>query len=91
MKKVNPDVLMNWWLGKYHNTSLTEVIATHSEETLHSPEWFKLYPVTEEQYEEWKAWAKEYVRKETKCSKKTVDRGWGWIDLQTAPYVIIKD
>lgn len=87
MKKVDDDVLMDWWLNKYHNTSIKEVVATHPVEVLMSSDWFKLYPVTQEQYDEWVKWAKGYIKKETKLSTKMVDRNFWSVELNCSPYV----
>lgn len=91
MKKVNPDDLVNWWLDKYHNTNLTEVLK-------HNPEWkdnpnehtrdfYRKYEVTQEQHDEWQEWAKEYVREITKLSKKMINHSWPGIYLNCAPNV----
>lgn len=87
MKKADRNVLLNWWLEKYHNTSIDEVIKTHPKEVLESPDWFKLYPCTQEQCDEWEEWGKKYVKKETKCSNSMLEKGWGLVFLDCAPYV----
>ena len=86
MKKVNRNDLLNGWL-KYHNTTIEEVISTHSKEWGESPDWFKDYPCTQEQSDEWVVWAKDFIRKETKCSKYLLERGWPLVYLDCAPYV----
>ena len=75
MRPISRYTLLNGWL-KYHNTTVEEIIKTLPEDTLKSPEWFSLYKVTQEQHDEWVKWAKDYVRKETKISKRLLDREW---------------
>ena len=78
---------LNWWLKKYHNTSVEEVIETHDKETLESPDWFKLYPVTQQQHDAWEKWARKQFKKEHRLTDKGVDRYWGFTYLDVAPYV----
>jgi hypothetical protein len=89
MKQVNETDLFNLWLTPYHNTTVEEVIAKHPKEVLQNPSWFKLYPVTQEQHDEWVINAKALVKKVTKMSNKFLDRQWGFIYLQVSPYVTI--
>ena len=81
------DDYLNWWLSKYHNTNVEEVINTHDKETLSSPNWFKLYPVTQEQHDEWEKWAKATYKKENRLNKAMLNRSWGFVYLDVAPYV----
>lgn len=90
MKQVNREELLNGWL-KYHNTTVEEVIKKHPKEVLDSPEWFKLYPCTQEQCDEWEKWAKEYTRKITKVSKQYLNKFWWSINLDCSPYVKPKE
>lgn len=83
MKTVDIDDLRNGWL-KYHNTNVDEVLLKHPEEAK-TPKWYELYAVTQEQHDEWEKWAKEYVRKTCKVSKKLVEHDWCWIHLDAAP------
>jgi len=91
MKQVDRTVLLDWWLQKYHNTNCSEVIRLHPKEVLESPDWFKLYPVTEEQEQEWIKWAKSYIKKETKMSKLLLERQWPYVYLDCSPYVKKED
>lgn len=86
MKKIDRNDLLNGWL-KYHNTTAEEVIKNHPKEVLQSPEWFKLYPCTQEQHDEWVLWAKDFIKKQTKMSKKMIDREWWVVYLDCSPYV----
>lgn len=86
MRKVNREDLLNGWL-KYHNTTVAEVITKHPKEVLDSPDWFKLYPCTQEQHDEWLTWAKEYTKKVTGIRGLLFDKSWGFVYLDCAPYV----
>ena len=86
MKQVSREDLLNGWL-KYHNTTVEEVIKTHPKEVLENPDWFKLYPCTQQQHDEWVTWAKAYTKKVTTYPKPIIERGWGLIYLDCAPYV----
>ena len=46
------------------------------------------YAVTQEQYDEWEKWAKEYTKKVTKISKNLLERSWWSICLNTSPQII---
>ena len=82
---VSGDDIINGWL-RYHGTTVQEVVEKHPEEAK-SGEWFDLYPVTQEQHDQWEDWAKEYIRKKTKFSKKRIERGWGLTYLYAAPKI----
>ena len=86
MKKPNEEDLLNGWL-KYHNTSVEEVKERYSDDELMNGRFYDLFPVTQEQHDEWKVWAKEYIRRTTKYPKKLIDRAWAFIYLDTAPKV----
>jgi len=86
MKKANREDLLNGWL-KYHNTTVVEVISKHPKEVLESSDWFKLYPCTQEQCDEWVVWAKKHIKEITKYPKRIIERGWGLVYLDCAPYV----
>ena len=80
--------LKDLWLKKYHNTTSEELIKKHPKEVLMSPDWFKLYPCTQEQHDEWVIEAKALIKQKTKYSKKFIDRYWGLTYLNSSPYVI---
>ena len=88
MKKVNREDLINGWL-RYHNTNVDEVLKKHTRDKLLSPDWLKLYPCTQEQYNEWETWAKEHTRKVTKLSNRMINKAWWSVVLDCAPYVKI--
>ena len=91
MKKVNSEDLINWWLGKYHNTSLGEILEETPEwkenPDKHTRDFYDKYRVTQEQHDEWLEWAKDYTKKVTKIKGKMFDRSWGFVYLQCAPSI----
>jgi hypothetical protein len=85
--------LLNWWLKKYHNTSLEEVFKLHPDWTNDNPEYsshifYEAYQVTQEQHDEWQAWALEAFRKNFKLSKKLAERSFAYTYLNTSPMVL---
>jgi hypothetical protein len=83
--KTTRDDILNGWL-KYHNTNVKEVVEKYPEE-IKSPEWFKLFPCTQEQCDEWENWAKDLLKKKDKLKNWEIDRMWGFIYLDCSPYV----
>lgn len=83
--KTTRDDILNGWL-KYHNTNVDEVVEKYPEE-IKSPEWFKLFPCTQEQCDEWENWAKDLLKKKDKLKNWEIDRMWGFIYLDCSPYV----
>ena len=96
-KQIDIIELLDWWLGKYHNTSMNQVEEDH-------PEWFNItdlskkaeatrefyatYKVTQEQHDEWVKWAKEHIRKKLRLSKAYLDNAWWGVYLNSSPSVI---
>jgi len=91
MKKVDPRDLIDWWLTKYHNTTLKEVEDTHPEwmedPQKHTRDFYQTYAVTKEQHDEWETWAKEYTKKITKIKGRIFDKSWCWVYLDVAPSI----
>lgn len=88
-KKIDGNILINYWLSKYHNTNVVEVAQKYPEE-IKTGKWFHLYSVTQEQHDEWEKWAKEYAKNELKISNKMLNHDWPWIYLDTSPTVKIQ-
>jgi hypothetical protein len=78
-----------WWLKKFHNTTIKEVGEKHPEECK-SGKWFALYPCTDEQYAEWKEWAVKQAAKDNGISIKHAQLGFWSIDLDCGPTVLTK-
>lgn len=94
-KKVNQDDLVNWWLEKYHNTTLDKVLEDNPEwkgtPSNHTRDFYNKYAVTQEQHDEWEIWAKDYTKKVTKVNKSVFKNTWPWVYLNTAPNIIKHD
>lgn len=87
MKKPDKEELLDMWLTKYHNTNVQELIAKHPKEVLESPEWFKLYPVIEQQHDEWVKECKQLLRSKYKMPKWMIEKGWWSIYLDCSPSI----
>jgi hypothetical protein len=93
MKELTEEHLIDWWLNKYHNTSLKKIREEHPEWGDHNPEYtshifYDAYPVTQEQHDEWCEWAKKEVKKYFKLSKIGLNKSFGFIYLNTSPKVM---
>ena len=84
--KLTLEILINLWMTKIYNTTIQEE-QNKNPELFTTSEWYKQYPVTEQQHDEWEIEAKEVFRKFTKLSKKLVDRYWGFTYLNSSPYI----
>ena len=84
--KHDADFYREWWLKKYHNITVEEVVEKYPEE-IKSPDWFKLFPCTEKQYDEWKEWAIKEAAKDNGISLKWAKKHFWSIELNCAPYV----
>lgn len=78
--------LQEWWLKKYFNKTVQDVIKEHPED-VHSPEWFKHYQVTQEQYDEWEDWAINAIAKDKNLGYNYVKNNWGFVSLDAAPMI----
>lgn len=85
-KQIDGNFLVNGWM-KHHNTTIEDVFRDHPEYHLDNRQFYLDYSVTQEQYDEWVIWAKEQIKKVTKLSNKTIDHGWSWVYLNTAPHI----
>lgn len=77
--------LLNWWLKKYHDTDVNEILEKYPEECK-DPRWFKMFPVTKKQHDEWYDWAISMMSKKLKISKHLVKRKFAFDYLDCAPY-----
>jgi hypothetical protein len=78
------DDLINWWLRKYHNTSITE-LAEKEPELVKTSAWYEKYAVTAEQHDEWYEWAIDSLSKQNKWSKKRTKSEFAFPYLNAAP------
>jgi hypothetical protein len=79
--------LINLWMTKYYNTTIQEELLKNPSEVMQSSDWYRLYPVTQQQHDEWEVEAKEVYRKYLKLKKSVVDRYWGFTYLNVSPYI----
>lgn len=86
MAKLTRDDALNWWLQKYHNLTVSDVINQLTLEQQNSPTWFELYPVTKEQHDEWYNWIIETLAKEQRTSKKAMRHRFSLDYLDCSPY-----
>jgi len=88
IRKVRPnrEEIIDAWL-KYHGTNVNGLFKRHDLKTLKDPSWFKLYPVTQKQYDRWELWAKKYIKKHTNMPEALIEKSWGFTSLDCAPYV----
>ena len=87
MKTVDGDELINWWLTHYHGITIKDLVERHPD-AIKTAAWFKLYPVTQQQHDEWEAWAKKRIREVTKYPKKLIEKSWWSVYLDCSPSVI---
>jgi hypothetical protein len=84
--KTSGDDLINWWLKKYHDLTIEELVVKEPELTK-TPEWYKKYAVTQSQHDEWREWAIKTLMKENRMNRKRVERNWWAVYLNTAPSI----
>ena len=86
-RKVNTEELINWWLEKYHGTTLEKLKEKHPDR-----QWwdgfYQMFKVTQKEHDEWEEWAKAYTKKVTGIKGELFGRSWGWVYLDAAPAVM---
>ena len=89
MKKIKLTIenLINLWMQKIYNTTIQEE-QNKNPELFASSEWYKQYPVTQQQHDEWEKEAKELIHKKLKLTKKYINKYWGLTYLNTSPMVL---
>lgn len=89
MRKKEPlkeEDFYNYWLGKYHNTTVQEIIEKDPE-LCKTSKWYKKYQVTQEQHDEWYEWAIKTIMNHHRCSRKRAQRNFMFDYLNLAPMV----
>lgn len=89
-KQLTDADIINWWLQKYHNTTIAEIHVLHPDwggEGWDSRTFYNAYKVTQEQHDEWHKWMLTELQKYFRCSKKYVERHSWVIYLNTSPTV----
>ena len=90
--KLTENEVIDWWLEKYHNTNLMQVLIDHPEwnDGLdHSSDFYQTYAVTQQQHDEWYNWFISEVAKRYKISKKLAKRRTAFSYLNTSPNINI--
>jgi len=88
MKRPNEDDLRDLWLKKYHNITSAKLVELLPKEVLKNSNWFKLYPCTQQQHDEWVIECKTLLKKKYKITIYILERSWGLLYLQCSPYVL---
>ena len=91
-KELTEEMFLDWWLEKYHNTSIKKIQEEHPEWNDKNPDYnsrifYETYPCTQAQHDEWYKWAIDTVAKHLRCSKKYAKRQFCFVYLNTAPNV----
>jgi hypothetical protein len=89
--KVTEAELINLWLEKYHGIRYEDIYEVHPEweETprKHSQDFYRTYPVTEAQHDEWHEAVIDLICKRTRRGKKFVRGAFTWTYLNVAPSI----
>lgn len=89
--KLSEEQFINWWLEKYHNTNLAQILRENPEWKKnphdHTREFYNTYRVTQAQHDEWYEWAIGLVMKTYRFGKKTARRQFALPYLNVAPSV----
>lgn len=88
-KQLTEEMLINWWLEKYHNITLEDVKKLHPDWNEKNSQYFyDTYPVTEEQHDEWRKWAFNEFWKWQGMGKRYAEKSFTWVYLNCAPKIV---
>ena len=85
-KPLQEEDFYNWWLTKYHNTTVREILKKEPE-LCKSADWYKKYAVSQEEHDAWYEWAIATVAKHFACPKKIAKKLFGINYLNLSPSV----
>ena len=85
-KELSEEDFYNYWLKKYHNTTIQEIIEKEPE-LCRTDEWYKKYAVTQAQHDEWHEWAIQTIMKHFHYSRKSAQKMFVWDYLNVAPMI----
>lgn len=89
--KSTADDIVNWWLDKYHSTSIAQLLeenpAWAKEPEKHTREFYQKYQVTQEQHDEWYEWFITTMMKEYRMGRKRAERDSAMVYLNVAPSI----
>ena len=78
--------LINGWLERYHGIDIDE-LCKKEPELVKTPDWWKKYPVTSKQHDEWYQWCIDKICEAHRCSRKHAKRNFAFDYLNIAPSV----
>lgn len=85
-KELNAADFYNWWLQKYHNTTVQEIMEKEPE-LAKTPDWYKKYAVTQEQHDEWLEWAIQTIMNHYNWKRDRARKEFCFSYLNIAPSV----
>ena len=85
-KPLTQEMFYNWWLQKYHGTTIQNIM-DNEPELAKTIDWYKKYAVTQEQHDEWYKWAIDTIAKHYRMSKKAAVRHFAFDYLNLSPAV----
>lgn len=91
-KKLTEDEFVNWWLKKFHKTTIKQVLKDHPEWDTESDTWdsrtfYEAYPVTQKQHDKWYKWAITRLQKHYGISKAAAKKWFAMPYLNVAPMI----
>ena len=88
--KLTANDLMNWWLKKYHNTTIEEQME-NEEYQKDNGLFYQANKVTQAQHDEWYDWAIRALAKQYRWSLKYTKRAFAITYLNVSPTVKNED
>ena len=85
-KELNEADFYNYWLQKYHNTTIEE-ITEKEPELCKTVAWYKKYAVTQSEHDDWYNWAIDTIVKHNRCSRKYAMKAFAFNYLNLSPSV----
>lgn len=85
-QKLTEAVIIEYWLKKYHDTTIKGVVEKYPK-LYKTPKWYKKYPLTQQQHDEWYDWVIKTLMKEYKYSKTRTMKSFALSYLNCAPSI----
>lgn len=85
-KQLDATDFYNWWLQKYHNTTVEEIMEKEPE-LAKTSDWYKKYAVTQEQHDEWYEWAVQTIMNHYHWKRDVARKEFCFAYLNIAPSV----
>jgi len=94
-QKLTQDDIINWWLGRFFNTNLKQILEENPEwkenPDEHTRDFYEKYAVTKEQHDAFEKYFYKEVPKVLKVTQKYWRRYGCWTYLDTAPSIKKED